>query len=438
MIKKLKSKNLLIVVLLAIGFLVRIFLIPNGNKGDITAFAEWGQKYWEVGAKDFYFSENWYYTFPTYPPLANLMYAGTYWLFEHNYVMAQIHNIVKVIPAAFIIYFNKIVSESPFMYREGYFLLLKLPSILADLALAAVIYKLVLQLTKNYKKALVGFSLLLFNPASIFVSSVWGQNESLVALFSLTSFVLLVKKKIWLSAPLFFISLYLKPTALVFVPLFIFSLYLIRPRFSGVLVGVVLSLIVFWLTTSPFKGQLGIFEFTRKIAAENIHPYIKGTARASVSAFNFHTIFLKIDRNFAEDKLFGIQANSLGITIYIALNLFVFSYLKKQKKLLFPMITSLFIIAMGSFLFMTNMLERYFFNALAPMVIVMFVSFKTFIYAFLINLVSFANLIWAFYRRGLDEIDHFFTNYNFLFIRALSLTSVLSFLMIFRRLYKKG
>lgn len=68
------------------------------------------------------------------------------------------------------------------------------------------------------------------------------------------------------------------------------------------------------------------------------------------------------------------------------------------------------------------------------MVIIMFTHFETFIYAVLINLVSFANLIWSFYRRWYDEINQPFTNNNLLLIRALSVINVACFIFTLKRL----
>ena len=64
----------------------------------------------------------------------------------------------------------------------------------------------------------------------------------------------------------------------------------------------------------------------------------------------------------------------------------------------------------------------------------MFTNFKTLVYGIVMNLIFLANIIWAFYRRGSDEIDHPFTGNNFLLIRALSIVSVLAFLSILRLL----
>ena len=47
------------------------------------------------------------------------------------------------------------------------------------------------------------------------------------------------------------------------------------------------------------------------------------------------------------------------------------------------------------------------------------------------NLVFALNILWSFYRRGSDEIDHPFTGNNFLLIRVLSIVNVFASIKFF-------
>ena len=138
--------------------------------------------------------QNWYYAPPNYPPIISLIYAYSYWLYDHKYVLAQIHNIVKFYPSEFIDYF----------YKNGYYLTLKLPSIIADLAIGIFIYRIILSITNSYKRSLFALSIYLFNPVSILLSSIWGQTDSLIAIIALLSFYLLAKKHFAASVILYF------------------------------------------------------------------------------------------------------------------------------------------------------------------------------------------------------------------------------------------
>src|SRR6185436_294335 len=176
-----------------------------------------------------------------------------------------------------------------------------------------------------------------------------------------------------------------------------------------------------------------IIEFTKNIIINNMLPGAKGTAKASISAFNFWTIFMKIDRNFDFERFLLIPANIWGVVFYGLVNLFAFKYVRREKNKLLGAIVGIFVIGMGSFLFLTNILERYFFAAFAPLIILVFAKPKLSFYLILMNIILFLNLIWAFYRRTSDEIDHVFTDNNFLVIRILSILNIFSFLKVVRK-----
>ena len=69
--------------------------------------------------------------------------------------------------------------------------MIKLPFILADLALAAVLFLLTRRLF-GQRAGLVAAAVFLFNPAVILVSTVWGQNDSIATLAVVGAIYLLV------------------------------------------------------------------------------------------------------------------------------------------------------------------------------------------------------------------------------------------------------
>jgi Gpi18-like mannosyltransferase len=416
-------------LLLALGLIIRTILVPYSASGDLLIYQEWGTKFWELGARNYYFSEVlWKYAPPNYPPLASLLFGGSYWLFEHKFWFAQLHNLIKIPPAFFIIYF----------YEYGYLFLLKLPSILADLGLGVIVYSLVLKFTKKPKTALIALAVFVLNPVTIFISSVWGQTDSLVSFFGMMAFLLLLSKKQFLSLPFLFISLYLKPSWAIFVPLYLFLIFHHKIRIRKLLIGAVVAFVVFLLATYPFSGN-DVLGFTIKLFSERLPIAAKVDTVASVSAFNFHSFFLQIDRDFSSTKLLGISAKTIGLLAYLFLNIFSFLFIAKQKDKLLALITGIFVIGFGSFLFLTGMLERYFFVGFAPLIILLFTHPKILAYGLLINFVVMANIIWSFFRRKYDEVDRPFTNSNFFLIRTLSLVclfgwaSILKHLKIFKR-----
>lgn len=417
--------NIFLSLLLIAGFLTRVFFVDKVIVGDLMNYAEWGEKLVQNGPKGYYYSEGWYFSTPVYPPVSIVSFAADYWLNEHRYVLAQLHNVTKFPPSAFIIYF----------YKFGYVFLLKLLPILCDLGISILIYKLIFELTKSRKRAIYGFLFFILNPIVIFMSGAWGQTDSVVGILGLLSFLFLIKGNITFSIPIMFLSLYFKPSWAVLIPFYLFIIYKLKPGFKKFILGLFLSLLLFVVFTQPF-AEGNVFSYGYKLFREKYPLPIGIVGKASISAFNFQTIFFKVDIDYSSEKILGVKSSMLGTALYIIINIWAFKTFAKQKNKLLGMLSGIFIIGFGSFLFMATMLERYFFPALAPMIILMFVEAKTFWNIVVMNIILAANIIYSFYRRGSDEIAHPFIDNNFLVIRVLSLLQFLNFMAVYNKIKK--
>lgn len=423
------SKRGTVVVLFVISLLLRLLLVNRLTHADVAVHAEWGRKFWEVGARTFYQERNWYYSKPTQPPITSLMFGGAGWLFEHKYYLALMHNKIKIPPAVFIEYF----------YENGYELLLKSPAIAADMLLGLVIYMVVNEITKDRNRSLGAMIFYWLNPVSILLSGGWGQTESVIALWGMLAFWAAYRRKTGLAMMLMAICLMTKPTwgavLLIFVAVLVIRGLKAREAVGGLVVAGMMVMAVSY----PFSGG-NFIGFGKEIVRENILPSAKGTARASISAFNFQTIIFKIDRNLGSDKIILIPAKWVGIAAFLTMNIMGVSYLAKKKADLFPIMVTVFGVGFGSVLFLTNMLERYFFVGFPALTVVAFSVRRVWGWVLLVNVVLMLNLVWAFWHSNYDEIDHPFTNNNFLVIRLLSVGAVLSWGMVIRRCnenYKK-
>jgi hypothetical protein len=221
------------------------------------------------------------------------------------------------------------------------------------------------------------------------------------------------------------------------VPLYIFVFFNNRPKKLRVLAGLAIAFVIYIFSTYPFSGG-NIIEFSRQVIVGNILPSAKGTAKASISMFNVHTVFHLIDRTFANEKVFSvITLKSIGLFFYLVINFYAIrNYLSQRDKLL-GIFSSLFIVGFGSVLLLTNMLERYFFVGFVPLVVLLFSRPKMLLWGIAINAVFFLNLIWAFFRRKYDEIDKLFTANSFLSIRILSLVLILGWYKLSANLCRK-
>lgn len=415
-----KNRTVLLAFLLLAGFCIRVVPAMHTLFGDINAFAEWGMRFWEVGPRNFYTFDGWYYTFPTQPPVASLLFAAISWISDQN-VFAFLHNIIKF-PAAAAIFFGRVVPKDPFMHTYEYYFFLKLIPIISDLIVSIILYRLIFRVTNDPKKAVGVFVLYLFNPVTIFLSAFWGQIESTVAIFGLLAFLLLYYKKFYLSLPIMFICLYLKPTWAHLLPFYIFTLFSLKPKLKELIRGGIVAITVFVVTTYPFSG-MNFIGFTFDTIVNNMLPSAKGTGKLSVSAFNFYTIFWAIDFVFTNfvSKIFSGSS-------FLVLNLMAIYYYRRIKDRLKGILVGVFVVALGSYLFMDNMLERYFFPAFIPLLTFYYIfpaSRKKIIF---INSVLFLTLFYSFFRRFYDEVAHPFTNNNYLLIKVLSVIIVASFI----------
>ena len=99
-----------------------------------------------------------------------------------------------------------------------YNLAIKLPIILANIGLAALVAAILSSLGAEAKTVRRAWSLLLLSPLLLYFGTAWGQFDSIVAFFALLSLLCLYQGKTNRSAGLMALAVALKPTALPIVP----------------------------------------------------------------------------------------------------------------------------------------------------------------------------------------------------------------------------
>jgi len=99
-----------------------------------------------------------------------------------------------------------------------YNLAIKIPIIVANIALVFLASQILRRLKANEKSIQKAQFFLLFNPFLLLTTSAWGQMEPLVALWVISSFLLLEAKKYSLSALLLGMAISFKPIALPILP----------------------------------------------------------------------------------------------------------------------------------------------------------------------------------------------------------------------------
>lgn len=325
--------TLLAVSLLVTGLLLRISLatVIQGYPGDISLFKNWAaaaannltQFYSAAKSSD-------------YPPL-------------YIYVLFLV---------------GKIASLG--IMSKYYILLLKIPSIIADIVTAYIIYKI----SKKYLSLEISILLstfYIFNPSVFINSALWGQVDSFFTMIIILAVYLLVENKTALSAAVFTLGILMKPQGIIYAPVLFFEL--VRQRKVKSFVKAALSAVVTALIIiAPFslnKNILWIFNLYSGTVSE--YPY------ASMNAFNFFSL---IGANFVKytNTLFIFSYHTWGMIFIVLTTLFSWIVYIKGNNSIYAAAAALIQIA-GVFTFSVGMHERYLFPA-AALSILTFIYFK--------------------------------------------------------------
>lgn len=251
------------------------------------------------------------------------------------------------------------VASVPLM-NQYFYLLLKLPSILADIVTACLIFRLARKyVSDNVSMLLAAFYI--FNPAVFINSTFWGQVDSFFTLLVILSVCMLTQKRMVLSSVFITAAVLMKPQGIIFLPVLFFEIVrqkkistfmkaLIPAIFTGgvLILPFALNRGITWIF-SLFAGTLGEYKY------------------ASVNAFNF---FGFLGANYTDDsaQLFIFSYHTWGIIFIVAVTLFSwFIYIKGRDSKYSP--AAALILISGVFIFSSRMHERYLFPVVALAVI---------------------------------------------------------------------
>jgi Gpi18-like mannosyltransferase len=237
-----------------------------------------------------------------------------------------------------------------------YMILLKLPSIMADIATAYLIYRLARKYLSQETSTLLS-AFYAFNPAIFINSTFWGQVDSIFTLIIIAAVSLLAEKRTYSAAALFAAAVMMKPQGLIFLPVLFFELTRQKSlmSFMKAAAAALTTTMVIILPFSYNKGVLWIYEHFSKTTSENSY--------ASVNAFNVFSLF---NKNGVEDSavLFGLSYYNWGMIFIVAVTIFMwFLYIRGQRREFAPFAALLLIT--GVFNMSTRMHERYLFPAVA-------------------------------------------------------------------------
>ncbi|MBF0318191.1 MAG: glycosyltransferase family 39 protein [Nitrospirae bacterium] len=297
----------------------------EGHPIDIGTFKAWAVHSGTVGLSRFYSGE----VFADYPP-------GYVYVF---YLIGKIKSALSLSDA----------SKS-FLY------LVKLPSIITDIAAAHIVFLM----SRRHFPVMAAAVLALayaFNPAVIVNSAVWGQVDSVFSLFILVFILLISTGRITAGAVVFALSVLIKPQGLIFTPVLIFALSRVSLKQMGIAAGA--AACVFIAAVAPFSINKDVFWiFSHYLETLTSYPY------ATLNAFNLFALW---GANFAPvtDRILGITYELWGymfIVLAVAWCTYLF-YKKRGQEGIYYFIAAILITSV--FVTSVKMHERYLFPVLA-------------------------------------------------------------------------
>lgn len=335
-----------------VALFIRILLLPLTYHSDINNNVIWGIYAREFGLNGFYDFLNFgNYARPDYPPLAMLLFLAIKYIYDAVFgIFWKINISIPLFPSLIIVWLRD----------SGYQVFLKLPGALADLGIGYLLYKWLGQYkSKNQAKQIS--ILYLFNPAIIYLSSLWGQLDSICTLLALLALYFLQKQKYALVTFFFIVSIMIKPT---FIPLgLVIGLWAIKKhiKFIEIIKSAVVAVITLWLIDAPFTTQNPLVWILDKyknifILGASTLPFI------NLNAFNFWGAILGLDRIAANTLVAGIQLEVIAYVLSAFwICLLVFLFLRQKLTTLSFTLLMYFVI----FLFFPRVHERYFFPVIA-------------------------------------------------------------------------
>lgn len=369
-------------------FLLLFWLAIPYYSGDVKNHFVWAQSILEYGAFGFYERDFPGFAFPNYPPVAMFLFtislATYYWIKD---LVFFLNSNLGIFPSNLIYFFEWENTKIAF---------LKLPAIISNISIAIFLYLLFPYTNKkpNRKLKILVLALFLFNPATIYLSSVWGQIDLLPIGFIMFSILLLKRKKIFWAGLLFSLALLSKQTSVIFLPVFLVWIlkdFGVRKVFLFFLVNV-FSIMLFYL---PFHRPslfwlLDLFRKNFDFVAHSVNE----------NAINFWGFVYNFDRA-SDESFFGILTfQQWGYLLFFVLMIFPGIVFLKRKTTLNGLFIFLTIVSLSYFFFFTRMHERY----LIPTIV--FLSYMSFVNKiFLRILVFFSLLHFINLYRGLLQPD---------------------------------
>lgn len=270
------------------------------------------------------------------------------------------------------------LSDSFFDY------LLKMPAVILEVITGLLVYKIVNK-SISQKFALLALSFILFNPALIFNSSIWGQIDSILALLMLIAIIYLEKNNLILSSIFFGLALLVKPQAVSLFPIFVF-LPINRRKLLDVFKLSIPAIVVIFILTFPFFPQHTLINLIQQV--------LNTTKEYPFTSLNAYNLWGVVGFWINDGQVWnGISYQLLGY-ILLAGYWILIGYLYFKNKLSIYALATL--ATLGFFFLPTRVHERYLYSAII-FVILLAILNRSKLLALLAGALSLLHLLNLYY-----------------------------------------
>lgn len=400
-----------------VGLVIRLLLVFSAYSFDINNHLSWSQDLVARGFSGFYETVSrqvFNGPYPNYPPVIIDIFYFFYQLKKPLVDLFWFFNIhLPFFPSKIMFFLEK---------REYSLVLMKLPVIIFDFLLFYIVYLFAKKIRPKSKSNFQSVAVfVLLSPIFIYLSSLWGQVESINIFFILLSFYLLLYSNFSLiSLPIFTIALLIKPVCLIFLPVYLIYLFK-KFNLKKLLITTVISILIFILFYLPFykTGNFFLYPFLTYL---NKSIGNQSLVYVTNSAFNFWSI-LPWMGNVKDQSLFlGFISYQL-IGIFFTTGFYCYIIFKNIKNIVKESFfyQSLFLTGFSYLMFATKMHER-FFVYLLPFLFFMFLKQKRyFIWLVIFSTLVFINLYFSWSVPSLDFISKIKTPVMISFLSLINL-----------------
>jgi Gpi18-like mannosyltransferase len=243
---------------------------------------------------------------------------------------------------------------------------LKIPNILFDCLGGGVLFALASRFV-DHRAALLSAALFDFNPAIVYDSSLWGQNDSITTVTALAAVWCLLSGRRFAAWLVLAFAILNKPPVIVLAPLFILEAVVLRDpgkrRRAGIEtgLGVIGALLFGYLAALPFYTDPSpVAVYARMIGwyqvGSSLYPF------TSANAFNLYALFGDFFAPDTQAVLF-LPLKYWADLAFIAIAAVIFGrYARVRDERAF--LEACFLVLLAFFLVLTEMHERYLIYAL--------------------------------------------------------------------------